>query len=144
MHSAQLVFYYYVVPIKKLKRRPLQQNLNQEVFSSKTLNGNAFKYPEGKQSCAFTELKFPLEEDSLHTHAAPMMVYVQGVRSGSLLNTRVQPDGSEVKTVFKPGEAFVEGANEPHYVENVGKESTIVWVTVASVEGMPTTEFIHK
>ena len=73
-----------------------------------------------------------------------MMVYVQGVRSGSLLNTRVKPDGTEIKTVFKPGEAFVEGANEPHYVENVGKEPTIVWVTVASVEGMPTTEFIDE
>jgi len=80
----------------------------------------------------------------LHTHPAPMMVYVQGVRSGSLLNTRVQPDGSEIKTVFKPGEAFVEGANEPHYVENIGNEPTIVWVTVASVVGMPTTEFVGE
>ena len=73
-----------------------------------------------------------------------MMVYVQGVRSGSLLNTRVQSDGAEIKTEFKPGEAFVEGANESHYVENVGKEPTVVWVTVASVEGMPTTEFIDE
>ena len=43
-----------------------------------------------------------------------MTVYVQGVRSGSLLNTCVQPDGTEIKTEFKSGEAFVEGANEPH------------------------------
>ena len=50
-----------------------------------------------------------------------MMVYVQGVRSGSLLNTRVQPDGTEIKTEFKHGEAFVEGANEPHYVELLEK-----------------------
>ena len=70
-----------------------------------------------------------------------MMVYVQGVESGSLLNTRLKPDGSEVKTVFKPGEAFIEGANEPHFVENAGDEPTIVWVTVASAVGMPTTEF---
>ena len=60
------------------------------------------------------------------------MVYVQGVRSGSLLNTRVQPDRTEIKTEFKPGEAFVEGANEPHYGA-VWKEPTIIWVTVASV-----------
>ena len=40
------------------------------------------------------------------------------------------------------GEAFIEGASEPHYVENVGGKPIIVWVTVASVEGMPTTEFI--
>ena len=80
----------------------------------------------------------------LHTHAALMMVYEQGLRSGSLLNTRVQPDGTEIKTEFKSGEAFIEGANEPHYVENVGKEPTIIWVTVASVEGMPTTDSIDE
>ena len=72
-----------------------------------------------------------------------MIVYVQGVRSGSLLNTRVQPDGTEIKTEFKPGEVFVEGANEPYCVENVEKEPTIIWVTVASIKGMPTTEFIE-
>ena len=64
------------------------------------------------------------------------------MRSGSLLNIRVQPDGTEIKIEFKTGEAFVEGANEPHYVESVGKEPTIIWVTVTSFEGMPTTEFI--
>ena len=41
--------------------------------------------------------------------------------SKSPLNTRVQPDGTEIKTEFKPGEALVEGANEPHYVELLEK-----------------------
>ena len=120
--------------------------LIQEVFiSSKTLNGTAFKYPAGKPELRLYRVEIPAGgKIPLHTHSAPMMVYVQGVRSGSLLNTRVQPDGTEIKTVFKPGEAFVEGANEPHYVENIGEEATIVWVTVASVEGMPTTEFIDE
>ena len=67
---------------------------------------------------------------------------MQGLRSDSLLNTRVQPEGTEIKTEFKPGEAFIVGANEPHYFVNVGGEPAIFWVTVASVEGMPTTEFI--
>jgi len=118
----------------------------QEVFiSSETLNGTALKYPTGKPELRLYRVEIPAGgKIPLHTHPAPMMVYVQGVRSGSLLNTRVQPDGTEIKTEFKPGEAFVEGANEPHYVENVGEEPTIVWVTVASVEGMPTTEFIEK
>ena len=118
----------------------------QEVFtSSETLNGTALKYPAGKPELRLYRVEIPAGgKIPLHTHPAPMMVYVQGVRSGSLLNTRVQPDGSEIKTVFEPGEAFVEGANEPHYVENIGKESTIIWVTVASVEGMPTTEFISE
>ena len=52
--------------------------------------------------------------------------------------------GLKLKLFFKPGEAFAEGANEPHYVENIGEEATIVWLTVASVEGMPTTEFIDE
>ena len=117
----------------------------QEVFaSSETLNGTAFEYPEGKPELRLYRVEIPAGgKIPLHTHPAPMMVYVQGVNSGSLLNTRVQPDGTEIQTVFKPGEAFVEGANEPHYVENTGEEPTIVWVTVASVEGMPTTEFIE-
>ena len=118
----------------------------QEILSSsETLNGTALKYPSGKPELRLYRVEIPAGgKIPLHTHPAPMMVYVQGVRSGSLLNTRVQPDGTEVKTVFKPGEAFVEGANEPHYVENVGKETTIVWVTVASVKGMPTTRFIEE
>ena len=116
----------------------------EEIFtSSETLNGTLLKYPTGQAELRLYRVEIPAGgKIPLHTHPAPMMVYVQGVRSGSLLNTRVQPDGTEIKTVFKPGEAFVEGANEPHYVENLGKEPTIVWVTVASVEGMPTTEFI--
>ena len=118
----------------------------QEVFtSSETLNGTAIEYPVGKPEMRLYRVEIPAGgKIPLHTHPAPMMVYVQGVNSGSLLNTRVQPDGTEIQTVFKPGEAFVEGANEPHYVENTGEEPTIVWVTVASVEGMPTTEFIEK
>ena len=73
-----------------------------------------------------------------------MMVYVQGVNSGSLRNTRVMSDGSEIETIFKPGQAFLKGVDSPHYSENVGDKSTILWVTVASAEGMPTTEFIDE
>ena len=67
---------------------------------------------------------------------------MQANDSGSLLNTRVQPDGSEQSSVFEPGQSFIEGASEPHYVQNTGSVPTIVWVMVASAEGLPTTEFI--
>ena len=115
----------------------------QEIFtSSETLNGTPLKYPAGQPELRLYRVEIPAGgKIPLHTHPAPMMVYVQGVESGSLLNTRLKPDGRKVKTVFKPGEAFVEGANEPHFVENTGNEPTIVWVTVASAVGMPTTEF---
>ena len=91
----------------------------QEIFTgSKTMNGTPLQYPAGKPELRLYRVEIPSGgKIPLHTHTAPMMVFVQGVRSGSLLNTRVQPDGTEIKTEFKPGEAFVEGANEPHYVE---------------------------
>ena len=115
----------------------------QEIFtSSETLNGTPLKYPTGQAELRLYRVEIPAGgKIPLHSHPAPMMVYVQGVDSGSLLNTRLKADGIEVQTVFKPGEAFVEGANEPHFVENVGKEPTIVWVTVASAKSIPTTEF---
>ena len=47
-----------------------------------------------------------------------------------------------IRDRFKPGESFIEGASEPHYVENKGDTPTVVWVMVASVEGLPTTEWI--
>ena len=117
-----------------------------EIFrASKTLEGAFLKYPEGKAEMRLYRVEIPVGgKIPLHKHPAPMMVYVQGVNSGSLRNTRVMPDGSEIKTIFKPGQAFLKGVDSPHYSENVGDKSTILWVTVASAEGMPTTEFIDE
>ena len=65
--------------------------LIQEVFiSSQTLNGTALKYPVGKPELRLYRVEIPSGgKIPLHTHPASMMVYVQDVRSGSLLNTRV-------------------------------------------------------
>ena len=116
----------------------------QKVFSgSETLNGTPLKYPEGKPELRLFRVEIPAGgKIPLHTHPAPMLVYVQANDSGSLLNTRVQPDGSEQSSVFEPGQSFIEGASEPHYVQNTGSVPTIVWVMVASAKGLPTTEFI--
>ena len=118
----------------------------QEVLtSSKTLDGTALEYPAGRAELRLFRVEIPVGgKIPLHKHPAPMMVYVQGVNSGSLMNTRVMSDGSEVKTIFKPGQAFLKGVDSPHYSENVGNKPTILWVTVASAQGMPTTEFIDK
>ena len=93
-----------------------------EVFSSpKTLNGTPLKYNAGNPELCLYRVEFPPGgKIPLYTHPAPIMAYVQGVRSVSLLNTRVQPDRTEIETEFMPGEALIESANEPHYVENVG------------------------
>ena len=68
----------------------------QEVYkSSETLNGTAIKYPAGKPELRLYRVEIPAGgKIPLHTHPAPMMVYVQGVSSGSLINTRLQPDGT--------------------------------------------------
>ena len=118
----------------------------QEVFiSSMTLDETALQYPAGKAEMRLYRVEIPVGgKIPLHKHPAPMMVYVQGVNSGSLKNTRVMSDGSEIKTIFKPGQAFLKGVDSPHYGENVGEKPTILWVTVASAEGIPTTEFIDE
>ena len=115
-----------------------------EVFSGKqTLNGTPLRYPEGNPELRLYRVEIPVGgRIPLHTHPAPMLVHVQSVDSGDLLNTRVQPDGSEVSSVFKSGESFIEGSSEPHFVENKSDKPTVVWVMVASVEGLPTTEWI--
>ncbi|QNI53894.1 cupin domain-containing protein [Synechococcus sp. BIOS-E4-1] len=115
----------------------------EEVFSgSKTLNGTALSYPEGNPELRLYRVEIPVGgKIPMHTHPAPMLVHVQDFESGDLLNTRVQADGTEVSSVFKPGESFIEGSSEPHFVQNNSDKPTIVWVMVASVEGMPTTEW---
>ena len=116
----------------------------QQVFSGQsTLNGTPIRYPDGKPELRLFRVELPPGgKIPMHTHPAPMLVFVQAENSGDLLNTRLQPDGSKVSGVFKPGEAFIEGASEPHFVENTGDTPTIVWVMVASAEGLPTTEWI--
>ena len=115
----------------------------EEIFKgSKTLNGTALSYPEGKPELRLYRVEIPVGgKIPLHSHPAPMLVSVQGDDSGDLFNTRVQPDGSEVSEVIKSGESFLEGSSEPHFVENKSDKPTVVWVYVASVEGMPTTEW---
>ena len=115
-----------------------------EIFrASKTLEGAFLKYPEGKAEMRLFRVEIPVGgKIPLHKHPAPMMVYVQGLNSGSLRNTRVMSDGSEIKTIFKPGQAFLKGVDSPHYSENVGNKPTILWVTVTSAEDMQTTVFL--
>ena len=114
-----------------------------EVFTaSKTVDGASLKYPEGKAEMRLYRVEIPVGgKIPLHKHPAPMMVYVQGVNSGSLRNTRVMSDGKEIETVFKPGEAFLK---ELIYLTTVKilKISRLFWVTVTSVEGLPTTIFL--
>ena len=67
----------------------------------------------------------------------PLITYVA---QGQIRHIR----GDEVNT-FGPGEAFVEGNQEgPHAVENIGDGPAVLFVAVASKQGLRTTNFVSS
>ena len=100
------------------------------------LSGKAFAYPEGEAELRLLRVEFPVGGSvPLHTHPAPLIAYVS---QGQIRHTR----GDQVNT-FGPGQAFVESdQGGPHTVENIGEEPAVVFVAVASKQGLPTTNFV--
>ena len=100
------------------------------------LSGKAFSYPEGEAELRLLRVEFPVGGSvPLHTHPAPLIAYVS---QGQIRHTR----GDQVNT-FGPGQAFVESdQGGPHTVENIGEEPAVVFVAVASKQGLPTTNFV--
>ena len=93
-------------------------------------------YPEGEAELRLLRVEFPIGGSvPLHTHPAPLIAYVS---QGQIRHTR----GDQVNT-FGPGQAFVESdQGGPHTVENIGEEPAVVFVAVASKQGLPTTNFV--
>ena len=100
------------------------------------LSGKSFAYPEGEAELRLLRVEFPIGGSvPLHTHPAPLIAYVS---QGQIRHTR----GDQVNT-FGPGQAFVESdQGGPHTVENIGEEPAVVFVAVASKQGLPTTNFV--
>jgi len=100
------------------------------------LSGKAFAYPEGEAELRLLRVEFPVGGSvPLHTHPAPLIAYVS---QGQIRHTR----GDQVNT-FGPGQAFVESnQGGPHTVKNIGEEPAVVFVAVASKQGLPTTNFV--
>ena len=100
------------------------------------LSGKAFAYPEGEAELRLLRVEFPVGGSvPLHTHPAPLIAYVL---QGQIRHTR----GDQVNT-FGPGQAFVESdQGGPHTVENIGEEPAVVFVAVASRQGLPTTNLV--
>ena len=100
------------------------------------LSGKAFAYPEGEAELRLLRVEFPVGGSvPLHTHPAPLIAYVS---QGQIRHTR----GDQVNT-FGPGQAFVESnQGGPHTVENIGEEPAVVFVAVASRQGLPTTNLV--
>ena len=106
----------------------------QEIFtSSKTIEGENFKYPKGKAEMRL--IRVEVEGGAtipLHSHPTPLMGHIE---SGEL--TLTKDTGNS--TTFKEGDSFILAANTPaHTMSNSGKGSSVMWVAVASAEGIPT------
>ena len=114
---------------KELQIRPILQ-------TTTGLSGKSFAYPEGEAELRLLRVEFPIGGGvPLHTHPAPLIAYVS---QGQIRHTR----GDQVNT-FGPGQAFVESdQGGPHTVENIGEEPAVVFVAVASKQGLPTTNFV--
>ena len=71
-------------------------------------------------------------EIPLHSHPAPLTGHIE---KGQLKLTK---DNGQIET-FLEGDSFVLGAKTPpHTMANTGKTSAVMWVSVASAEGIPT------
>ncbi len=106
----------------------------QEIFTStKQLYGNNFSYPEGKAEMRL--YKVDVEAGAtipLHFHQAPLTGHIQ---EGQLT---LRTDKGKAQT-FNSGDSFVLGADTPpHTMGNTGKVPAVMWVSVASAEGIPT------
>ncbi|HCA60933.1 MAG TPA: cupin domain-containing protein [Synechococcales bacterium UBA12195] len=114
---------------KELQIKPILQ-------TTTGLSGKTFTYPEGEAELRLLRVEFPVGGSvPLHTHPAPLIAYVS---QGQIRHTR----GDQVNT-FGPGQAFVESdQGGPHTVENIGEEPAVVFVAVASKQGLPTTNFV--
>ena len=114
---------------KELQIKPILQ-------TTTGLSGKSFAYPEGEAELRLLRVEFPVGGSvPLHTHPAPLIAYVS---QGQIRHTR----GDQVNT-FGPGQAFVESdQGGPHTVENIGEEPAVVFVAVASRQGLPTTNLV--
>ena len=105
-----------------------------EIFtSSENIDGENFKYPKGKAEMRLIRVEVDKGGTiPMHSHPVPLLGHIE---SGELTLTK----DSGNSTTFKKGDSFVLAANTPaHTMSNSGKGSSIMWVAVASAEGIPT------
>ena len=104
------------------------------IQSTKGLGGKNISYPKWKQAeLRFFKAIIPIGgKTPIHTHPAPMVVYIA---QGKLKHTR----GKDIN-IFTSEQSFIESNNgDDHFVENIGNEPAIIYVVAASAVGMPTT-----
>ena len=104
------------------------------IQSTKGLSGKKISYPRWKQAeLRLLKVNIPVGlKTPLHIHPSPMLVYVQ---QGKLKHSR----GESIK-YFSAGESFIESnSGSPHFVESVGSKPAVLFVSVSSAIGLPTT-----
>ena len=104
------------------------------IQSTSGLSGKKISFPRWKQAeLRLLKVNIPVGlKTPLHLHPAPMLVYVQ---QGKLKHTR-----GETINYFSAGKSFIESNNgSPHFVESVGKKPAVLFVSVSSAVGLPTT-----
>ena len=108
----------------------------QEIFtSSENIDGDNFKYPKGKAEMRL--IRVEVENGAtipMHSHPVPLLGHIE---SGEL----TLAEKTSISKTFKEGDSFVLSANTPtpvHTMANSGNSSAVMWVAVASAEGIPT------
>ena len=105
----------------------------QEIFtSSENIDGDNFKFPKGKAEMRL--IRVEVENGAtipMHSHPVPLLGHIE---SGEL--TLSEKTG--VSKTFKEGDSFVLSPKTPaHTMANSGNSSAVMWVAVASAEGLP-------
>ena len=98
------------------------------------LGGKKISYPRWKQAeLRFFKVIVPVgEKTPIHTHPAPMVVYLA---EGKLKHTR-----GDVINYFSSKQSFLESNNgDEHIVENIGNKPAVLYVVAASAVGLPIT-----
>ena len=97
------------------------------------MGGKKISYPRWKQAeLRFFKVVIPVGgKTPIHTHPAPMVVYLA---QGELKNTR-----GDVVNYFSSEQSLIEANGEEHFVENIGNEPAVLYVVAASAVGLPTT-----
>ena len=103
------------------------------IQSTRGLGGKKISYPKWKQAeLRFFKVIIPIGgKTPIHTHPAPMVVYLA---QGELKNTR-----GDVVNYFSSEQSLIEANGEEHFVENIGNEPAVLYVVAASAVGLPTT-----
>ena len=104
------------------------------IQGTRGLGGKKISYPKWKQAeLRFFKVIIPAGvKTPIHTHPAPMVVYLA---QGDLKHSR-----GENVNIFSSQQSFIESNNgEEHFVENIGTKPAIIYVVAASAIGIPTT-----